>query len=79
MVLAFSITQTEISGFELLEADREGQPGGARADGDDVVFHHVAFDDSTVVLFGFAHATLPGNPANGPIFRGFDGGGKSAG
>ena len=36
--------------LELLEPDRKRQPGGAGADGDDVVFHDVAFD--------FAHARL---------------------
>ena len=32
--------------IELLEPDRERQAGGAGAHGDDVVFHHVAFEAS---------------------------------
>ena len=48
MVEAFSITQTEMSGLSCLSRIAKARPGGAGADGDDVVLHHVAF--------GFSHA-----------------------
>ncbi len=54
MVEDFSITQTEISGLSCLSRIANARAGGAGADGDDVVLHHVAFD-GRVVLGGVGH------------------------